>query len=222
MGYIYPRADFVEACATALIVLQAPLGVFFILGNRDYWTDPEWIAKELQKAGFTLLKNRSVKLTYRGEAFYLVGLDCVTAGSPDPVEALSAVPPDAFVVLAVHEPDFAETLKHRRLILQVSGHTHGGQVVIPWFGPPVLPRMRVAYPLGLQTGEGSGNYVHTKRGIGMSGLPIRLFCPPGVTLLTLRASSATDSTHTIMERRPINNPLPRIRGDHSKNLLFFR
>jgi predicted MPP superfamily phosphohydrolase len=184
--YVYPRADFAESCARALSILQAPLGVYFVLGNHDYWTDANHIERTLQNAGFIGLKNRAVRLVYRDCPLYLVGLDSATEGSPDPAFALSSVPEGAFLILAVHEPDYAETLKSRRIPLQVSGHSYGGQVIIPWFGPPVLPRMGVLYPMGLQKVRDSENLVYTTRGIGMGGLPIRLFCPPEVSLLILR------------------------------------
>jgi predicted MPP superfamily phosphohydrolase len=184
--YVYSRADYVDSCVRALSGLRARLGVYFILGNHDYWTDAERIERALQSAGFIHLKNRAVRLIHCDDAFYLVGLDSATEGTPDTGRALSAVPATAFSIVAVHEPDFAATLSSRRLPLQISGHSHGGQVMIPWLGPPVLPRMGFLYPLGLQRVRGSETLVYTTRGVGLSGLPVRFFCPPEVTLLILR------------------------------------
>ena len=83
-----------------------------------------------------------------------------------------------------HEPDFADKSSVvNRFDLQISGHSHGGQVVIPFFGPPVLPRHGRKYPSGLY--KVGGMYQYTNRGIGMVFPYVRFLCRPEVTLFTL-------------------------------------
>jgi predicted MPP superfamily phosphohydrolase len=99
---------------------------------------------------------------------------------------IEALPSDGAAILLAHEPDFAdESARSGRFDLQVSGHSHGGQVAIPFFGPPVLPYLGRKYPAGLYK---VGNmFQYTNRGVGMARLPFRFNCPPEITIFTLKS-----------------------------------
>ena len=87
-------------------------------------------------------------------------------------------------MLVSHNPDFAETLTDRRVGLVLSGHTHGGQVVVPGYGSPVVPsRYGMKYAHGLV--EAPATKVYVSAGVGMTGLPVRANCRPEITLITL-------------------------------------
>jgi uncharacterized protein len=90
-------------------------------------------------------------------------------------------------ILLAHEPDFADlSAESNRFDLQVSGHSHGGQIVLPLYGPPILPHLGRKYPSGLYQ---VGNMLqYTNRGVGMARLPVRFNCPPEITIFTLKSS----------------------------------
>jgi predicted MPP superfamily phosphohydrolase len=87
-------------------------------------------------------------------------------------------------ILLAHEPDFADRSEATgKFDLQISGHTHGGQIVIPFYGPPVLPHLGRKYPSGLYK---VGNmFQYTNRGVGMHSLAVRFNCPPEITIFEL-------------------------------------
>ena len=164
--------------------LEAPLGVFAVLGNHDHWTDPEVVADAIRRAGVTLLRNSSVRLDRSGEAIFLAGVDDVWEKKHDLGLALSDVPDDGCAILLAHEPDFAdESSKDSRIALQLSGHSHGGQVRIPGRGPIRLPYLGQKYPEGLRQIGAMQQY--TNRGIGVIFPPVRFNCRPEVTLFEL-------------------------------------
>ncbi len=102
-------------------------------------------------------------------------------------KVLEALPEEGAAILLAHEPDFAdESAATGRFDLQLSGHSHGGQVAIPFLGPLRLPLMGRKYPLGLyKVGRMT---LYTNRGIGTVGLPVRFFARPEITVLTLTSS----------------------------------
>jgi predicted MPP superfamily phosphohydrolase len=185
--YVLYSAGYASPCAQELAMLRAPLGVFAIPGNHDYWTDIDVVAAQLHAAGLTLLRNASHRLEIEGMSLWLAGVDDVWEQHHDLDAALTAVPPGEPVLLLVHEPDFADQAARspHRIFLQLSGHSHGGQVNLPFYGPLVLPWLGQKYPVGLQTVAGSALQVYTNRGIGVIAPPLRFNCRPEVALLTL-------------------------------------
>jgi predicted MPP superfamily phosphohydrolase len=185
--YVLYSADYAEPCARELAILQAPLGVFAIPGNHDYWTDIDVVVSRLKAAGLGLLQNASHRLEIEGVSLWLAGVDDVWEHRHDLDVALADVPLGEPVLLLVHEPDFAGQVARspHRILLQLSGHSHGGQVNLPLLGRPALPWLGQEYPAGLQTVSGSTLQVYTNRGIGVIAPPVRLNCRPEVTLLTL-------------------------------------
>jgi uncharacterized protein len=114
-------------------------------------------------------------------------LNDVLNADADLAETLHSVPRDEATVLLVHEPDYADLVARSRVDLQLSGHSHGGQVRFPLLGAAYLPGLAKKYVWGLYR---VGNLtIYTNPGIGTIGLPVRWNCPPEITLLTLRRSS---------------------------------
>jgi hypothetical protein len=135
-----------------------------------------------------------------GAPLWLVGLDDVWESKQDPRAALAGTPDDECKLLLVHEPDYADEVAHYPVDLQLSGHSHGGQINLPRVGPPVLPYLGQKYPSGLYQVETLA--VYTNRGIGVIAPPVRLNCPPEVTLLTLHAAPPTTTREAPPRQAP--------------------
>jgi len=177
-----------EQAVRDLITILTPLAVSFpsfaILGNHDYWTNPEAVRKLLRSCNIMDMTNTVFTMTRGTEKLHLCGVDDIWEGDARLDKVLGYIADDGAAILLAHEPDFADTSAATgRFDLQVSGHSHGGQVVIPFVGPPILPYLGRKYPSGLyQVGK---MYQYTSRGVGMARLPIRFNCPPEITLFTL-------------------------------------
>ena len=172
------------ACAGALSILRAPLGVHVVLGNHDYWTDAAVVEADLLRAGLSTMHNQSRRLARCGAEFYVVGVDDVRRRKANLEQALRDVPPSAPKLLLVHEPDFADYVPGNHWLVQLSGHSHGGQIRVPRLGPLLLPSWGRKYPAGLYRMPG-GMWLYTTRGVGLAMPPVRVNCPPEITLLTL-------------------------------------
>ena len=172
-----------NAAAKALEPLSdAPLGAFAVMGNHDWWSgDPDYVAKQLHGAGFRVLRNASIPINGH-DRLWLVGLEQRCDDLQDPDIALYGVPNDTVKVLLIHEPDYADEAP-KGFSLQLSGHSHGGQVRIPGLPPIHTPTFGRRYPEGLR--QAQNHLVYTTRGVGMVGPKFRLFCPPEVGLLRL-------------------------------------
>ena len=183
--YVTREADRMDECATELRALSAPNGVFSVLGNHDYWSGPEHITRALENNSIPVLINNAVPLDHNGARLWLAGVDDVWERRADLDSTLRLVPATEPTVLLAHEPDYAEVAKQRPIDLQLSGHSHGGQVRLPHFGAPILPYLGKQYPIGLK--QADLMWVYTNRGIGVVSPPVRFNCRPEITLLTLRS-----------------------------------
>ena len=184
--FVSPTNRYAESCAKALSGLRAPLGVYGVLGNHDHWTeDVERVSTALERNGVRLLTNRSAKLARNGSEGWICGVDDVWSGDPVLEAALQDVPETAFRFLLCHAPDFADDAAKMGVPLQLSGHTHGGQVILPGHRPLVTPRHGHKYTVGLRQVENSSSLVYTNVGLGTVFVPVRINCAPEVTLLTL-------------------------------------
>jgi predicted MPP superfamily phosphohydrolase len=176
-----------EPCADLLGRLAAPYGVWAVLGNHDWNTDPRRVTGALQAKGIHVLANQSVAIERDGVRFWLAGVDDVLSRTADLPSTLKNVPTGEPVVLMAHEPDFADEACRFPIDLQLSGHSHGGQVRIPFLPPIYLPPMAKKYVLG--TYQVGPLPLYTNAGLGTVGVAVRLNCPPEITLITLRSSS---------------------------------
>jgi predicted MPP superfamily phosphohydrolase len=173
-----------EPCARLLTQLKAPHGLWAVLGNHDCFTDPERVTSALEAEKIPVLVNQSVPIERNGARFWLAGVDDVLAKAADLDLTLRKVPKDEAVVLMVHEPDYADDVARYPVDLQLSGHSHGGQVRVPLVGPLYLPEMARKYVRGLyKVGE---LLLYTNAGLGTVEIPVRFDCAPEITLLTMR------------------------------------
>ena len=171
--------------ADILATLRPRLGTFASLGNHDHWSSavPQ-LRTELDRRGIPLLLNQARPLTH---GLWVAGLDDPYTGRPDLRKALAKVPAGEQALLLCHAPDYADHIAGQpgAIPLQLSGHSHGGQVVLPRLGPIKLPPLGRRYHTGLYAVSGTDRQVYTTRGVGHT-LPIRFNCPPEVTLLVVR------------------------------------
>jgi uncharacterized protein len=171
------------------------------LGNHDHWNDAKIVAGALAERGIRVLRNRAEAVEREGQRLWIAGIDDLLDGAPDLRQTLLGIPRDETTVLMAHEPDFADYATNFPVDLQLSGHSHGGQVRIPGIGPIILPRMAHKYHSGLH--RVGRLQVYTSRGIGVINPPVRVNCPPEVSLITLRkntGSTGKDATSGSSER----------------------
>jgi uncharacterized protein len=182
-------ARFAEPCADVFAAWKN-VPQIAVLGNHDWWNDAEIVAGALTERGIKVLRNQSFAIERGPDRLWIAGVDDVYEGHADLTKTLAAVPRSEPTVLLAHEPDFADYAAKFPVDLQLSGHSHGGQVRIPGVGPVILPPLGEKYHTGLnRVGQ---LQVYTTRGLGVINPPVRFNCPPEVTLLTLQ-KTATDS-----------------------------
>jgi predicted MPP superfamily phosphohydrolase len=183
------NASYIAPGIGALGALRAPLGRFAVLGNHDRLESVRESRRALADNGLTELTNRGVWLERGGARLRICGIDDYRTGRPSLVGALGdALPTDAVILLS-HNPDFVERIRPRLVSLVLSGHTHGGQIVLPFVGARVIPsRYGRKYCQGLI--QGPGTQVFVTRGVGLIMPPVRFRCPPEVAFITLRVPSA--------------------------------
>jgi len=182
--YVTADRRYAEPCAAALAVLRAPLGRYAILGNHDYRAGADAVAGALRQAGITVLRNQAQPVGRGGDNLWLVGIDDASYRRHDVAVALKGVPSSAFKAALMHEPDLADEIARYPVQLQLSGHSHGGQICLPGIGPLHLPKLGRRYPMGHY--RVGALQVYTNRGVGRIQPLVRFDCPPEVTLFTLR------------------------------------
>jgi len=173
-------------CAEILSTLKAPQ-IFAILGNHDVAVSASLVINALQGVKIPILINQHVPIERGSGRIWLCGSDDCNGGHPN-INLTVPEKPDGPVILMAHEPDYADTVaSHPRgqlVDLMLSGHSHGGQIRLPFYGPLILP------PQGQKYVEGhfrvGGMQLYVNRGIGAVGLPFRFNCPPELTIHTLR------------------------------------
>ena len=177
-----------EPCANILRQMTAPHGLWAVMGNHDFNTDPVYVTRALRSVGIQVLEDQSTAIEHDGARFWLAGVNDVLSRTANLTETLRRVPAGEAVVLLAHEPDFADEASKFPIDLQLSGHSHGGQVRIPLLPPLYLPAMAKKYVMG--TYQVGPLPLYTNAGIGTVGVPVRLNCPPEITLITLKPSPA--------------------------------
>jgi uncharacterized protein len=176
-----------EPCAVTLTGLKSAHGAVAVLGNHDYGTDPGFVADALSSHGIRVLRNQAYPLEIAGQRLWVAGIDDALGRAADISGTMAQVPPGEACVVLVHEPDLADSVARYPADLQLSGHSHGGQIRIPLLGAPVLPELGRKYSLGSYRVRDLQLY--TNPGVGVINLPMRFDCPPEVTVFTLRAGS---------------------------------
>jgi len=186
--------DFVTAAAEphaadltkALKNLRAPGA--FVLGNHDHWTNPLVVRRAASEAGLRDLTNEVWTMRRENQNLHFCGIDDLWAGQGDLPTVLRKTPPQGAAILLCHEPDFADAHADAgRFDLQLSGHSHGGQVRVPFLGAILLPQYGRKYQMGrYQVGAMT---LYTNRGVGALPPRLRFNCRPEIAVFTLRAST---------------------------------
>ena len=174
----------------ALKELHAPLGIYAVLGNHDWWSgEAATIRRSFEKAGIHLLENAAVNVSNGGHPFWIAGLgDQLAFGSrglDDLSGTLRQLSDNAPAVLLAHEPYIFPAIS-KRIALTLAGHTHGGQVYVPFIGRPAIPFQFAKYAYGHV--EHQGRHMIVSSGLGLSNYPVRFLVPPEIALVTLRST----------------------------------
>ena len=173
-----------EVIAAELARLRAPLGVFGVLGNHDWWNEGEHVREKFEAVGLTLLDDQARRIDARGASFCLLGLRDEYFRQRNATAEMKLALPGLPLIVLTHEPDIFSELD-ARVSLTLAGHTHGGQVKLPLLGRLVVPsRFGSRYAAGHIVENGRHLFVTT--GVGTSILPVRFGVPPEIAVLTLR------------------------------------
>ena len=157
-----------------------------VMGNHDHGRKINLVKQTLAQSNILNLENQVFTIEREGHLLSIAGLDDPYWGKPDLAKVLSQLPKEAPAIFLVHEPDYIEkSAETHRFALQLSGHTHGGQIRIPFLDPFVLPQGGKKYFAGLDRVEDTVTY--TNRGLGMTNLPMRIGSRPEITVFTLRS-----------------------------------
>ncbi|HZC34353.1 MAG TPA: metallophosphoesterase, partial [Chthoniobacterales bacterium] len=182
--FVYSQADAADELSPMLAQLNPKLGLFAALGNHDHAKGAKVVRRALERSGIAVLVNRGVTLSVGSSSFYLAGVDSMAAGLPDVRAAFADHRNDTPALVLAHEPDTIDYYSRRVPIdLQLSGHSHGGQIRLPFVGPVILPMWGRRYVRGLYRVRNS--QLFTSQGIGMVDLPVRVNCLPEVAEITL-------------------------------------
>ncbi|MGA2570819.1 MAG: metallophosphoesterase [Terracidiphilus sp.] len=179
-------------CANLLNQLQCPHR-YAVLGNHDVMVGRKRVIPALTANGIAVLVNAHVPIERSGARFWLAGVDDPVEGDPDPDVAIPASIrnlPHEPVVLLCHAPDYTDDLlameAGQAVSLVLAGHTHGGQICLPFVGALALPELGRKYVEGwFRVGKAQ---LYVNRGLGTVNLPFRFDCPPEIALLTLRSA----------------------------------
>ncbi len=179
------RWEFIEPVAAALGKLRAPLGVFASLGNHDVWMGATLVQQALERNGCTVLRNRGMAAARDGGRLGVVGLGDLWTEDVNFREGFRGVPEGWPSLILMHNPDTFEEWPAGHPGLILAGHTHGGQVAIPGYGPPFVPsRYGNKYARGLfQRGDAA---MYVNRGVGTAVFAVRFMVRPEIAILTIR------------------------------------
>lgn len=195
--YVLAAAEFVAPVARIISGLRPRLGTLAVMGNHDHWVGGDVSRAGIRASGARLLENEAVWVSPGRDlsderpvagGLCFAGLEDPWEGQPNLAAAMKDARPDDPRLVLCHNPDFAESGQARsggqRVDLMLSGHTHGGQVRLPFVGTPITPsRYGARYARGMV--QGPAFPVHVSAGVGTTILPVRFRVPPEMTLLTL-------------------------------------
>jgi predicted MPP superfamily phosphohydrolase len=182
--FVTVRAAYISELAAPLARVRAPLGKFGVFGNHDLRADRASLVSALEAAGVQMLVNQSVRLPAPHDDVIIGGLDDPISGDPDGGILDGAA--EVRLVL-MHAPDGLIALGNRSFALALCGHTHGGQIAMPGGAMPYLPHGQLSrkYSAGWYSLPSNGGSLLVSRGVGCSTIPIRLFSPAEVHLITI-------------------------------------
>jgi uncharacterized protein len=176
-----------EITAAQLRNLKAPLGVYAVLGNHDWWYNGEKVRRAFESEGIPILEDDAKELNWHDKSFWLMGLADLWTRPQHIQQSLAKAPSGSTVIALTHNPDIFPDLP-QSVPLLLAAHTHGGQVNLPLIGTPVVPsRFGPKYTAGHVYENGHHLYVTT--GIGTSIMRVRFRVPPEIVILTIASSS---------------------------------
>jgi uncharacterized protein len=178
-----PRHITEAAAVLGNVASATRFGSLAVLGNHDYANGAARMTAELEKRGIRVLRNEYARVGDDTGELWIAGIDDALLGSPDPERAFAGIPSGERAIALWHEPDWAEHAAQYGALLQLSGHSHGGQVRLPVAGTVAAPAGGRRFAKGLNMAAGMP--VYTTRGVGVYRPPLRFRCSPEVTLLTL-------------------------------------
>ena len=184
--FSYNIENYDKALEKSLKKLKSPDGKFGILGNHDHWMDADKVRKIFEASDIYDLSNDNVVLKKGEDKVNLAGVDSCTVCADDLDKVLAKLEDNCPTILLAHEPDFArESSQTGKIDLQISGHSHGGQFIIPKFETtPFRGPNSTKYPVGLYK---VGDMVqYTSKGLGTNSFRIRINCKPEITIITLK------------------------------------
>lgn len=185
--YVWQDLDAIYELAPIFAGLDAKYGIFSTLGNHDYWLDADVITRAMESAGLPVLINQGVSIQQGKGSIFIAGLDDGWSGNPDLDETLDGANSSEPVILLCHEPDLADRYSQDgRVDVQLSGHTHGGQIRLPGIGALVLPYLGRKYDIGLY--RVNEMLLYTNRGLGVISEPVRFNCPPEISQFILQSA----------------------------------
>ena len=186
VSYVIDGYD--ESLEESFRKLKAEYGKFGVLGNHDHWMGQDKIREIFKNSGIVDLSNDVYTLEKNGDFLNICGVDSCTVCADNLDKVLAKMREDTPSILLAHEPDFAkESSKTKKFDLQISGHSHGGQLIIPKFETTPFrgPDSR-RYPVGLYK---VGNMIqYTSKGLGTNSFRIRINCKPEITIITLKTN----------------------------------
>jgi len=174
-----------EVTAAAMKNLHAPLGVYAILGNHDWWYNGAKVRRAFEANGIPVLDDEVAEIKWRNGSFWLAGLADFWTRPHHVSETIAKVPEGATIIALTHNPDVFPSLP-RSVPLLLAAHTHGGQVNLPLIGTPIVPsRFGRKYTAGHVFEDGHHMFVTT--GIGTSIIPVRFRVTPEIVILTIKS-----------------------------------
>jgi hypothetical protein len=187
VSYVLDGYD--ESLKDSLKKLEARDGKFGVLGNHDHWMDSDKIREIFKQSDIVDLSNDVVFLTKDDEHINLAGVDSCTVCADNLDKVLAKLDENYPTILLAHEPDFArQSSQTGKIDLQISGHSHGGQFIIPKVETtPFRGPNSTKYPVGLYKVEDMIQY--TSKGLGTNSFRIRINCKPEITIITLKSKN---------------------------------
>ena len=191
--FVNSQTEEVYPFAESFSALHAPSGVYGVMGNHDFYApDPERVAREVDGCGVRLLRNDSVIIQKNGARLALIGIDDVGRSDRALAQMQSAsrgVPDGLPRVLLCHRPYFVDEAASTGMDVVLSGHTHGGQIVLGHIGGVTITPAALASPYIWGKYSRGRTQMYVSRGIGTVGLPMRINCSPEITRITLSGSA---------------------------------
>ncbi len=184
--FVTGKASYAWSCMEALGHIPSAFGTFAVMGNHDWWTNNLVVRQAVEHFGCHVLSNDAVRLSLEGGNLWLLGVEDMWSSAYSLARAVYVARPPGPRILLCHNPDVFPTAVAWGIDLVLSGHTHGGQVCLPFVGPLLLP-IRTGKKLAAGTHRVGRSWIHVTRGVGVVAPPVRFHCPPDVSLITLRA-----------------------------------